>query len=84
MKEALIICTLNNGKHSTWVFNEIHSENDYGNGNYISIVRGTHHEAYVDVRYSKTYNFKSWCENYIRMYYGVNLDKYATIVRDTI
>lgn len=74
MKKATYKITTENGKTRTFVFDEHHNEGDYGNGNYISVVRVEDDEliAYIDMRYQK-YVFESFCISYIKQYFGDNL-----------
>ena len=75
MKHATYLITTENGVSRTWNFTEVHSEGDYGNGNYIVVTRGEEVIAYLDMRYAK-YVFGTVCENYIRDYFGTNLYSY--------
>ena len=79
MKATYEITTVN-GKTRRFEFTEHHSEGDYGNGNYISVLRLEDDEllAYLDMRYEK-YNFESACLNYIRSYFSTNLLTYTKI-----
>lgn len=74
MKTATYKITTENGKTRTFVFDELHNAFDYGNGNYISVVRVEDEEliAYIDMRYCK-YVFESFCISYIKQYFGDNL-----------
>ena len=75
MKKALYQVKTETGNTYFWQFIEQHNENDYGNGNYISIVVNDDLLSYVDMRYQK-YAFETFCEKYIKDYYGDNLWKY--------
>lgn len=72
--------TTNNGVTRTLAFTEHHTENNYGNGNHITVVNVDADEiiAYVDMRY-QNYVFETFCENYIKNYYGTNLLTYEHI-----
>lgn len=61
-----------------WRFTETFNENDYGTGRYIIIVNLNTHEClgFVDVRYATNFNFKTFCEEYIKEYFGTNLKTY--------
>lgn len=72
MKKAIYNVTTEDGQIYTLKFEEIHHENTYGNGNYIVVVSGKEVIAYIDVRYIH-YVFETFCENYIKGYYGDNL-----------
>ena len=71
-QEAIYKITTENGNARVWEFKEHHANDTYGNGNYISIVNADELIAYVDMRYIK-YHFESFCESYIKQYFGENL-----------
>lgn len=79
MNKATYKITTESGHNNVWTFTEHHNDGDYGNGNYISVVRGANELiAYVDVRYQK-YVFESFCISYIKQYFGDNLLKYERV-----
>lgn len=79
MKKATYEIKTENGNTRQFTFTEYHSDGDYGNGNYISVVRGDGEViAYVDMRYQK-YVFETFCESYIKMYFGDNLLRYEKV-----
>lgn len=61
-----------------WRFEEVQHKNEYGNGKYVVIVNLDTHEliGYVDIRYHINFNFTAFCENYIKEYFGTNLNNY--------
>jgi hypothetical protein len=73
MKTATYEIKTESGHNQRWTFEELHSDDDYGNGNYISVIRNDNEcIAYVDMRYCK-YVFESFCISYIKQYFGDNL-----------
>lgn len=78
MKKATYEIITESGNTYRFTFQEHHHEDTYGNGNYISVICNKELLAYVDVRYIK-YVFNSFCESYIKQYYGENLFKYTLI-----
>lgn len=80
MNKATYKVTTTNGSSRTLEFEEHHTEDNYGNGNYISVLRVDDGEilSYVDMRY-QNYIFETFCESYIRQYYGENLLTYEHI-----
>lgn len=77
---AIYKVTTTNGTSKILEFTEHHTDTDYGNGNYITVVNIDTDEilAYVDMRY-QNYVFKTFCESYIKQYYGENLLTYLHI-----
>ena len=71
MKRTTIKVTLTNHKEQLLTFTEHHNDNDYGNGNYISLERNGD-SVYLDVRYIFPYVFMNVCFDYIKEYYGAN------------
>lgn len=80
MNKASYKVTTTNGVTRTLKFEEHHQKDTYGNGKYISVSRVDDDEiiAYVDMRY-QNYVFETFCENYIKDYYGTNLLTYEHI-----
>ena len=68
-------------KHTIrWRFEEIQHKSEYGNGKYVIVVNLDTHEliGYIDVRYYINFNFTTFCEEYIKEYFGNNLNKHFT------
>ena len=80
MNKATYKVTTTYGTERTLEFREHYHENNYGNGKFITVLRVDDDEmiAYVDMRY-RNYVFETFCENYIKDYYGTNLFTYKRI-----
>lgn len=83
LKEAIYVIKTRSGKRLRWKFSESRSDSGYGRDMYVGVVNlasnelGNRHDLLVgllDVRYEVVYDFKLTCEQYIKRYFGTNLD----------
>lgn len=74
MKASYTVKT-KNGKVYKWGFTEFKGEGNYGNGTYIGIKYPSGDSSMIDCRYILGYTFHDTCVNYLRAYYGGNLDE---------
>ena len=79
MNTATYHITTATGYETRFTFAEHHRDDDYGNGNYISVTRGERERiGLLDMRYEK-YDFETACESFIKRYFGVMLRTYERI-----
>ena len=74
MKATYIVKT-KNGQAYTWSFTESKNDGDYGNGIYIGVITPSGDMYSLDMRYATDYKFHKECVEYLRTYYGKNLEE---------